>query len=57
MLAIPLMSRGWLTAAIFSAANGLILCFRIPLEEQALRRASATPLSERPRLFPRLPLD
>jgi methyltransferase len=40
MAALPLLHGAWLTAAVFSAANGLVLRERIRQEEAALREFS-----------------
>jgi methyltransferase len=50
---IPLLCSAYVTAALFSVANALILVRRIPEEERALERASGNPLSPAPRLLPR----
>ncbi len=40
-LALPLIHGAWLTAALFSAANGLLLRVRIRVESETLRRFAA----------------
>lgn len=43
-LALPLVHGAWITAAVFSVANALLLLrFRIPQEERALREHGAAP--------------
>ncbi len=42
MAALPLLHGAWLTAAVFSAANGLVLRVRIREEEAALARFAGT---------------
>jgi methyltransferase len=54
--ALPLVHDAWLTAVVFSIANGLLLRQRIRAEEQALREASDydARLAARPRMIPKL---
>jgi methyltransferase len=53
-LAIPLLCGAYVTAAIFSLMNALILALRIPEEEQALEEATGKALPRLPRFLPRL---
>jgi methyltransferase len=39
LAALPLLHSAWLTAAVFSAANALLLAVRIRVEENALAGA------------------
>jgi len=55
MFALPLVHAAWLTALVFSAANGLLLRARIRHEELALARLSASAPPSRPRFLPGLP--
>ncbi|HEX7181710.1 MAG TPA: isoprenylcysteine carboxylmethyltransferase family protein [Thermoanaerobaculia bacterium] len=52
--ALPLVHTAWLTAAVFSLLNGLLLRVRIRAEERALSSVSdyAEVFSQRPRLLP-----
>jgi methyltransferase len=52
--ALPLVHTAFLSAALFSAANGLLLWFRIRAEEAALQQASdyAGAFAQRPRMVP-----
>jgi methyltransferase len=54
--ALPLIHGAWLTAIVFSAANGLLLARRIRAEEQALEASSdyGERFRDRPRLVPKL---
>jgi methyltransferase len=54
ILALPLVHTAWLTAIVFSLANGLLLRVRIRAEEAGLSRASdyEGALGDRPRLLP-----
>jgi methyltransferase len=54
--ALPLIHGAWLTALIFSIANGVLLSRRIQAEEHALAEASdyAEQFSGLPRLVPKL---
>lgn len=54
--ALPLVVGSWLTALVFSVANGLLLAWRIGAEEHALEDRSdyAERFRNRPRLLPRL---
>lgn len=54
MLAIPTLCGAYLTAAVFSLANAVILAQRIPQEERALEQAGGTLLPQVPRLIPRM---
>lgn len=56
ILAVPLIHGAYLTALIFSLANGLLLRARIQQEEQAMNEANHYEMyfRERPRWFPRL---
>jgi len=53
-LALPMVHTAWLTALVFSIANGLVLRARIAVEEAALADGgtSAERLAARPRLIP-----
>jgi methyltransferase len=53
-LALPMVHTAWLTAAVFSIADGLVLRARIAVEEAALAgdSVSAERLAARPRLIP-----
>ena len=53
-VALPLVHTAWLTAVVFSVANGLVLRARIAVEEAALAgdTDSAARLAARPRLIP-----
>ncbi|HXX31777.1 MAG TPA: isoprenylcysteine carboxylmethyltransferase family protein [Myxococcaceae bacterium] len=55
MVAVPLVHGAWVTAAVFSAGNALLLRTRIRSEEQALGRPWAEAFAHRPRLVPELP--
>jgi methyltransferase len=54
ILALPLVHTAWITAAVFSLLNGLLLRVRIRAEEAALSRVSdyGTVFAERSRLIP-----
>jgi len=54
MVAIPVLCRAYLTAAVFPAAYAFLLAVRIPQEELALEHASGSPLPALPRFLPRL---
>jgi methyltransferase len=54
LLAIPVLCGAYVTAAIFSLANVLILTLRIPEEERALEQATGRALPDLPRFLPRL---
>jgi methyltransferase len=51
---IPLIHGCWLTAAVFSAGNAVLLLVRIHAEEAALGPAYARLLGAKPRLIPAL---
>lgn len=53
-LAVPLMHSAFITAAVFSVLNGLLLAVRIECEERALAQhcGYSERLAERPRLWP-----
>jgi methyltransferase len=53
--ALPLIHGAWITAAVFTVANGVLLGFRIRAEEAALRLDNdyERDLGGRPRWFPR----
>jgi methyltransferase len=51
-LCLPLAYGSWRTAALFSAANGLLLAVRIRAEERALGDAWGRAFRGRPRLVP-----
>lgn len=55
--ALPLVHTAWLTALLFTAANGVLLAVRIRAEERALASASdyAERMSGRAALLPRRP--
>jgi len=53
LVAVPVMCGAYITAAVFTAANALILIRRIPEEERALAEAGGTPLENLPRFIPR----
>jgi methyltransferase len=57
ILALPLVHTAWLTAIVFSAANGAVLAVRIGAEERALAAASdyAERFAGRRRLVPGRP--
>lgn len=59
IFALPLVHTAWLTAIVFSLANGLLLRVRIREEEKALAASSgyAAALGARPRLLPFLRHD
>jgi methyltransferase len=50
--ALPLVHGAWLTAAVFSAANALLLRIRIRAEEQALGPTWEREFAGRPRFVP-----
>ncbi len=54
--ALPLMHTAWISALVFSAANGLLLMRRIRVEEAALDAAGdyRAKLGDRPPLWPRV---
>jgi methyltransferase len=52
MLALPLIHGAWLTAAVASVVNGLLLRVRIPAEEAALGPLYSRAFAGRPRLLP-----
>jgi len=52
MVAVPLIHGCWLTAAVFSALNALVLRVRIRAEEAALGEAWKGAFSQRPRFLP-----
>jgi methyltransferase len=52
MLAVPLVYGAWVTAAVFSVGNALLLRVRIRTEERALGLPWATAFAGRPRLVP-----
>ncbi len=53
--ALPLVHGAWLSALVFSVANGLLLRSRIRAEERALRESGdyAERFADRPRMLPR----
>jgi methyltransferase len=53
-LALPLVHTAWLTAAVFSAANGAVLALRVRTEETALATGSdyLRVMRNRPRFYP-----
>jgi methyltransferase len=51
---VPLIHGAFVTAAVFSVANGLLLAVRIAEEERALGTSYAEAFRDRPRLIPRL---
>ena len=58
LLALPLVHSAYLTAALLTVANAVVLGFRIPAEERVLFEVPgyAEAMAHKPRLFPRLPL-
>lgn len=54
--ALPIMHGAWLSALVFSAANGLLLSRRIRAEEQALDASNdyERSFADRPRFVPKL---
>ena len=52
MLALPLVHGAWLTAAVFSLGNALLLRVRIRAEEQALGTSWQQAFAGRPRFVP-----
>jgi methyltransferase len=54
--ALPLIHGAWVTAAVWTAANAILLMFRIRAEEAALRADNdyELGLGDRPRFVPRL---
>lgn len=54
--ALPLVHSAWLTAIVFSLANGVLLSFRIAAEERALAASGDydARLGDHPRLVPNL---
>jgi methyltransferase len=54
MMAVPLVYGAWVTAAVFSLGNLLLLRVRIRAEERALGPSWAKAFAKRPRLFPEL---
>ena len=52
MVCVPLIHGAWLTAAVFSVANGILLSVRIRVEEQALGAAYAQAFDAAPRFIP-----
>ena len=55
ILALPMIRGGWITAAVFTVANALMLAVRIPAEERALGANYSRAFGEVGRFFPRLP--
>ena len=57
--ALPLIHGAWLSALVFSIANGVLLSRRIEAEERALAATSdyAQRFADRPRLMPKRPED
>ena len=53
-LALPLIHTAWLTAVVFSIANGVVLTFRVRTEETALAESSdyLHLMHDRPRFHP-----
>ena len=54
LLCVPLVHGAYLTAAVFSVANVLLLAVRIPAEERALGAAYAQAFLDKPRFLPEL---
>jgi methyltransferase len=54
LLFVPLVHGAFLTAAVFSALNAVVLGIRIRQEEEALGPGYAKAFRDRPRLIPRL---
>jgi methyltransferase len=52
ILLVPLVHGAWLTAAVFSAANAVVLRVRIRAEEAALGPGYAAAFASRPRFIP-----
>jgi methyltransferase len=53
ILIVPLMFRAWVTAAVFTLLNLILLGLRIPEEEAALSWATEGRMNLRPRFTPR----
>ncbi|MGH7906651.1 MAG: isoprenylcysteine carboxyl methyltransferase family protein [Candidatus Binataceae bacterium] len=51
--ALPLIRGCWITAAVFTAANAVMMAVRIPAEERALGIAYARQFDSTPRFIPR----
>jgi len=54
ILFVPLVHGAWICAALFTAANALVLRTRIRAEESALGGSYASAFADRPRLIPHL---
>ena len=54
MICVPLVHGCWLTAAIFSLGNAVLLFIRIRVEERALGPTYADAFADRPRFLPKL---
>lgn len=52
LLAVPLIHGAWVTAAVFTAGNAVLLFVRIRAEEAALGAAWAEAFAHRPRFIP-----
>jgi methyltransferase len=52
MISVPLVHGAFLTAAVFSLANAVLLAIRIPAEERALGEAWARAFQGKPRFLP-----
>ncbi len=54
LASVPLIRGLWITAAVFSVANAILLAVRITVEERALGDRYASSFAALPRLIPRL---
>jgi methyltransferase len=52
MLCVPLIHGAWLTAAVFSLGNAVLMVVRIRAEEKALGNSYADAFAGTPRFFP-----
>ncbi|HYO55524.1 isoprenylcysteine carboxyl methyltransferase family protein [Archangium sp.] len=55
LAAVPLVHGAWVTAAVFSLGNALLLLVRIRAEEAALGAAYAEAFADKPRFIPEVP--
>jgi methyltransferase len=55
LAAVPLIHGAWVTAAVFTLGNALLLLVRIRAEEVALGAAYAQAFADRPRFIPEVP--
>jgi methyltransferase len=52
IVALPMIRGGWITAAVFTLANSMVLAVRIPAEERALGTTYSEALGGVGRFFP-----